>query len=121
MNGGTNKRIEPVCRFGPGGDFVAVWPEHLELQPPSWKLQYAFKDIGAEKRSHRSSAAVSKCNSFSSEQPMLFPDDRVGPQAAYRPTLRTQARRRTTEKRIRVDTAEQNLLFTDDIRIARTA
>jgi hypothetical protein len=32
MNSHPNKQIEPVCRFGPGGDFVSVWPP--QSQPP---------------------------------------------------------------------------------------
>lgn len=26
MDGDAGGRIEPVCKFGPGGDFVSVWP-----------------------------------------------------------------------------------------------
>lgn len=26
MDGRFNKPTEPVCRFGPGGDFISVWP-----------------------------------------------------------------------------------------------
>jgi hypothetical protein len=130
MNSGANKQFEPVCRFGPGGDFVSFWPEPSQLQSPSWELQCVFKDIGTKKHAHQLSAMFSpvgdgqvhKGCSFSVKQPMLFPDDgRIGPQAAYRPRLRTGARRRTTEKRLRVDVAEQNLLFTSNVIIAKTA
>jgi len=27
MDSRLNKRIGPVCKFGPGGDFVSVWPK----------------------------------------------------------------------------------------------
>lgn len=120
MDSGTNKQIGPVCRFGPGGEFVSIWPESLELQSASWKSQCAFQDIVAKKHARRL-LAVSKGPSFSVNQPMLFPEDQIGPKAACKPRLRTGARRRTTEKRLRVDTAEQNLLFTSDVRVARTA
>jgi len=26
MDSDRDERIEPVCRFGPGGDFISVWP-----------------------------------------------------------------------------------------------
>jgi hypothetical protein len=26
MNNGRDERIEPVCKFGPGGDYVSFWP-----------------------------------------------------------------------------------------------
>lgn len=32
MNSQPNKQTEPVCRFGPGGDFSSVWPP--QSQPP---------------------------------------------------------------------------------------
>ena len=28
MNDRRNNNIEPVCRFGPGGDFTTVWPKN---------------------------------------------------------------------------------------------
>ena len=32
----THEETEPVCRFGPGGDFVSVWPPpHSRLPQPS--------------------------------------------------------------------------------------
>lgn len=30
MNSSTNNRTESVCKFGPGGDFVSVWPGESE-------------------------------------------------------------------------------------------
>lgn len=121
MNSGTDKQIEPVCKFGPGGDFVFIWPESSQLQPPSWKSQCAFKGIATKKHARRLSV-VSKVSSFSVNQPMLFPDeDRISPKAVYKPRLRTWTRRGNTKKRLRVDVAERNLPFTSDVRIARTA
>ncbi len=29
----SNKQIEPICRFGPGGDFISVWPDELKEYP----------------------------------------------------------------------------------------
>ena len=120
MNSGTNKQIGPVCRFGPGGEFVSIWPESSKLQPPSLEAQCAFKDAGTKKHAHQLSTVFSRGDS-SLEELRLFPDDQIGLKAACKPRLRTGARRRTTEKRLRVDTTEQNLLFTSDVRVARTA
>ena len=33
MNGDADNRIEPVCKFGPGGDFVSVWPPEPSKSP----------------------------------------------------------------------------------------
>jgi hypothetical protein len=122
MNSGANKQFEPVCRFGPGGDFVSIWPESSELQPASWKSQCALTDTGAKKHARQLSAMFSKGHSLSVKQPTLFPDDdRIGLEISHRPRLRTRAQRRTTEKRLCVGAGEQNLLFATDIRIARTA
>lgn len=120
MKNGTHKQIGPVCRFGPGGEFVSIWPESSKLQPPSLEAQCAFKDVGTKKHAHQLSTVFSRGDS-SSEELRLFPEDQIGLQAACKPRLRTGARRRTTEKRLRVDTTEQNLLFTSDVRVARTA
>jgi hypothetical protein len=36
MEDDRNERFEPVCKFGPGGDFVSVWPpESYGLAQPS--------------------------------------------------------------------------------------
>jgi hypothetical protein len=110
MNSGANKQFEPVCRFGPGGDFISIWPEPSELQPASWKSQRAFKNIRTHEHARQLPDMFSKSYSLFVKQPMLFPDDQIGLKAAYRPRLRTRARRRTTEKRLR-NAGEQNLLF----------
>ncbi len=33
MESRLNKQIEPVCKFGPGGDFVSVWPPEFPESP----------------------------------------------------------------------------------------
>lgn len=40
MSSDKEKQIEPICRFGPGGDFVSVWPTELREshQPSSNRL-----------------------------------------------------------------------------------
>jgi hypothetical protein len=121
MTGDKNKQTEPVCRFGPGGEFVSIWPESSKLQPPSLEAQCAFKDAGTKKHAHQLSTVFSRGDSSLKELRLFPDDDQIGLKTACKPRLRTGARRRTTEKRLRVDTTEQNLLFTSDVRVARTA
>jgi len=33
MNIRLNKPIEPLCKFGPGGDFISVWPDRSPQVP----------------------------------------------------------------------------------------
>ena len=139
MDSDADKQFEPVCRFGPGGDFVSIWPESSEFQLPSQsrllKVLACLNEIiggllGSE--FNQSSAATAKTQPTpavrfgqsrkSQAQPMLFPDDsRIGLQAAHKPRLQTRAHRRTAKKRPHIDLDKQGLLFAADLKIARTA
>jgi hypothetical protein len=139
MNSGANRQFQPVCRFGPGGDFVSIWPETLEFQLPSQNRllkMFAYLNeiiagvLGSE--FNRPSTAAAKAQPIpvvrfdqsrkSQAQSMLFPDDsRIGLRAAHKPRLRIRACRRTTKKRPLIDLGEQNLLFAAELKIARTA
>ena len=139
MDSDADKQFEPVCRFGPGGDFVSIWPESSEFQLPSQsrllKVLACLNEIiggllGSE--FNQSSAAAPKAQLIptarfdqsrkSQAQPMLFPDDsRVGLRAVHKPRLRTRAHRRIVKKRPRINHAEQYLLFAAELKIARTA
>ena len=33
MNNRLNEQIRPICRFGPGGDFISVWPQEPTALP----------------------------------------------------------------------------------------
>jgi hypothetical protein len=134
MKNGTHKQFGPVCRFGPGGDFVSIWPASLESQPSLGKSRCAFEDVEAKKPAHQLSAMFGKGHPFSG-QPVLFPDDdQIGLKVSQRPAIRAVGRRRTTGKHFRVDVDKQYLLFatirqaqdseqsqTAAIKIARTA
>jgi hypothetical protein len=150
MDSDAEKQFEPVCRFGPGGDFVSIWPESSEFQLPSQsrllKVLACLNEIisgllGSE--FNQSSTATAKTQSTPAvrfgqsrkpqdvlkgpaiprkAQPMLFPDDsRVGLRAVHKPKHRIRAHRRTAKKRPRIDPGEQGLLFAADLKIARTA
>ena len=139
MDSGANKKFQPVCRFGPGGDFVSIWPESSQFQLPSQnrllKILACLNEIiagvlGSE--FNPLSAAAPKAQPIpaarfdqsrkSQAQPMLFPDDsRIGLRAAHKPRHRIRAHHRTIKKRPCIDPAEQGLLFAPDIKIARTA
>lgn len=136
MDNGINKEFEPVCRFGPGGDFVSIWPESSGAQQSRLlKVLACLNEIiagvlGSE--FDRPSAAVPRAQPIptvrfgqlqkSQAQPMLFPDDsRIGLRAAHKPRHRIRTHRRTVKKRPRIGPDEQGLLFASDIKIARTA
>ena len=41
MDRDKDKQIEPVCRFGPGGDFVSVWPGEAVRSPGLWLSSFS--------------------------------------------------------------------------------
>lgn len=47
MNINKDKQIGPVCRFGPGGDFVSAWPPETSehIQPSSNRLSRLVSSI----------------------------------------------------------------------------
>ena len=47
MDSRLNKRIEPICKFGPGGDFVSVWPKEStsSLKPAPNRLTKLLNSI----------------------------------------------------------------------------
>jgi len=47
MENRLNKQIEPVCKFGPGGDFVSAWPKEptSSLKPAPNRLAKLLNSI----------------------------------------------------------------------------
>lgn len=47
MESRLNKQIEPICKFGPGGDFVSVWPKEptFSLKPAPNRLTKLLNSI----------------------------------------------------------------------------
>jgi len=139
MDSDVDKQFEPVCRFGPGGDFVSIWPESSQFQMPSQSrllgvLACLNEIIGGllGPEFNQSSTGTAKTqltpavrfgqSRKSQAQPMLFAgDSRIGPRAVHKPRLRIRAHRRTIKKRPHIDPGEQGLLFATELKIARTA
>jgi len=139
MDNGINKQFEPVCRFGPGGDFVSGWPGSSEFQLPSQsrllKVLACLNEIMAGvlcSEFNQPLAAAPKAQLIptvrfgqsrkSQAQPMLFPDDsRIGLRAAHKPRHQLRAHRRIIKRRPCIDPDEQGLLFAPELKIARTA
>jgi hypothetical protein len=138
---------EPVCRFGPGGDFVSAWPP----QPQSPKKQPAkllsrlneiittligstcglatskenldyVVESNTGKPAYSTPTAAIKSDSRFSGWPLLFADDcRIGLGADNKPKHNIRAYRRTAKKRPAVTFAGHGSLFETDFKSAKTA
>jgi len=137
-----DKQIEPVCRFGPGGDFVSIWPP--QSQPPKKQpakllgrlneiitevlgsvskenLEYAVKS-STGKPAYSSPTATIKSDSRFSGRSFLFPDDcRIGLAARNKPKHHIRAYRRTAKKRPAIAFAGHGSLFESNFKSAKTA
>jgi hypothetical protein len=142
MNSQPNKQSEPVCRFGPGGDFVSVWPPQSQLlkkQPVNLlsrlneiiasligstskeNLEYVV-ETSAGKPAYSSPTAVIKSDSRFSGRSLLFPDDcRIGLAAGHKSKHHIRAYRRTAKKRPAIAFASHGSLFEPDFKSAKTA
>jgi hypothetical protein len=125
-------RIDPVCKFGPGGDFVSNWPgkpvDYLKhSQSPLTKLLYSIsKLINAAQAEHQQEYSVnitegtnaaqpntktiptSSSNSDVQGQTLLFADDsRTGTGTVHKQKHRVRTHRRTTKKRPAIGIAGQ--------------
>lgn len=150
MNSRRNERIEPVCRFGPGGDFVFDWsPRDLKSSQLSEKYLSKFlsslneimtallgSDLNTTSRenseyvvenqtgqpAYSTTNAVVKSDSRLSGQPMLFSDDsRISIAAEHKPKHRIRTYHRTAKKRTSVSFTDQGSLFEADFKSAKTA
>jgi hypothetical protein len=142
MNSQPDKQIEPVCRFGPGGDFVSAWPP--QPQPPKKQpvtllgrlneiittllgsvskenLEYVVES-SVGKPAYSSPTAAIKSDSRFSGRPLLFPDDcRIGLAAGHKPKHHIRAYRRTAKKRPVISFASHGSLFETNFKSAKTA
>ena len=106
MDVGQKQPIEPVCKFGPGGDFVSVWPRDTKGAGPA----DARSSLGSQ-----GSVGLSG-------QTLLFTDVRVsGSRAGHKPKHHIQAYRRTATKKPAEGSPPQGTLFETNSRSARTA
>jgi hypothetical protein len=116
MDNYPNKQTEPVCKFGPGGDFVSFWPAEKERE------EYAAKNGGFEEPSHPAPDSTIKGDSQFSGEPMLFADDwRVGAAVRHKPKHGIRAHHRTATKRATVQFPRQGSLFNANFKSAKSA
>jgi hypothetical protein len=138
-------QIGPVCRFGPGGDYVSVWPVGLTNpadrpknalaglinvlagmidalrgnSTTQGKPYYVCEDT---RDTDSSTGSVVKDNRRATEQRWLFSDDwRTGGAIRYKPNHRIRAHRAVAKKRSCITPAENGTLFDADCEVARTA
>ncbi len=129
MDADRDKQIEPLCKFGPGGDFVSIWPKESivssqELPNCLGKLLSSVsKTISTSADSvYLAPTTVTKSNRFVSGEPMLFPDDcRISLRTGHKPKPRIRAYRRTAKKRPAFGSSVQGSLFETDFKGAKTA
>jgi len=104
-------QAEPLCKFGPGGDFIAVWQP--ELAAANSKT-YNTVDSAP--------VATIEDGGVLSREPMLFPDNsRIGGPTEHKPKYRVRTYRRAAKKRPAFRLSEQGSLFELDLAGARTA
>jgi len=139
MTGERNTRIGPVCRFGPGGDFVSFWPRKLLpfYTVPKKRLLRVFSAVSgmlgelfdtelvaAELPAAQNQTRVAAQGSAYQRraEPFLFPDVRLA-NSAVRRTQSHIARphRRTLKKKPALAAPEQPTLFDADPQHAKTA
>ena len=130
MDSRLNKQIEPVCRFGPGGDFISVWPSEPQRFSLASKnipfrkeiLEYTAGTTRANGPAYPAPATVIKGDSLFPDEPMLFTDDwRVGLRAGHKPKHHIRAYRRAVKKRPALVLAGQGSLFDANFKSAKTA
>ncbi len=142
MNTHLHKQSEPVCKFGPGGDFVTVWPKEPTLPPQPAanhfaKLLASIDEIitallGSEfntaeahaGNTHRPTPApVIKSDSlFPPVQPMLFPGDwGIAARTGHKTKRCIRAYHRTAKRRPALSLPTQGSLFETNFKSKKTA
>ena len=108
-----HNQVEPVCKFGPGGDFVSFWPcEPGDVQAPT-------EPISVRKANIRYPV---KSGSDICSQALLFSDDGwVKLRTGHKPKARIRAYRRIANKRPTLNPVGQGSLFEADFKGAKTA
>lgn len=138
-------RIDPVCRFGPGGDFVRNWPgtpeQYLkQSQSPLTKLLFSIsKLINATQESQQQysvnitedknaiqpdakTVPTSASDHDVQSQTLLFADDSgTGTGTSHKQKHRVRAHRRTAKKKAPLRIAGQGSLFDADRQSIKTA
>jgi hypothetical protein len=126
--------IGPICRFGPGGEYVTVWPAGSEIietvvsanQAPCQKntLARVLNVLAGMTDALRGSKAVTRDSGIatrvsSDEQMVLFDDDlRTNQDVKYKAQHHI---RTTAKKRVCITLAETGTLFDSNNDIAKSA
>jgi hypothetical protein len=151
MNNHNENPFQPLCRFGPGGEFTSDWPakNRQDRQPPKnqlLKVLAALNDIistmvGAEfipadehkgnrehgilntdKQAHTSAEPTAQSDSLVPIQSVLFPDNwRAGRPLKDKPKYRIRTHRRAAKKRTSFSDTCQGSLFETDLQGSKTA
>ncbi|UCE99569.1 MAG: hypothetical protein JSV82_00405 [Planctomycetota bacterium] len=115
MDRRLSEQIEPVCKFGPGGDFVSFWPD----EPRARDIQPAAEAVPARKESIRYPFQNS---SDICSRALLFDDDcRIKLRTARKPRHHIRAYHRTAKKSPALSLAGQGMLFEAGLKSAKTA
>ncbi len=108
-------RIDPVCRFGPGGDFIQPWPAKPEdylqqSQSPLTRLLYSIsRIINATEHAPATVGTAENHNMMEHDQ------NAKSQEIAHRHNAATTANSNSNS-----DLQRQILLFADDCRTGRT-
>lgn len=102
MNDYLNNKIDPVCKFGPGGDFVSNWPPQPHIPT---KI-----DI------------ITKTTITTVSQSSLFAEDLQIPiKTVHKKKPQIKLHRRTPKRSVTYDVSDQGMLFEAGQKNARTA
>lgn len=167
MDSRFDKPTEPVCKFGPGGDFTSFWPgepsrlsepapnslakvlssiaeiismmlgsepyktsaltevarSYLDKNPAEEvKKEYEHKNSSAERPAYTTSATIIKSDSFFSDQPRLFTDNRrISIRAVHKQKHRIRTCRRASKKKTSFSVPGQGSLFEANFKGTKTA
>jgi hypothetical protein len=82
-------QAEPLCKFGPGGDFIAVWQPEL-----------VARSSKTDNTVDSAPATTIEDSGVLPREPMLFPDNsRIGSRIKHKPKYRVRTYRRAAKKR----------------------
>ena len=102
MRDNPNYKNEPVCKFGPGGDFVSNWPKQSQIATKT--------------------PITAKTDITSGPQKNLFGDELQIPiHTIHKPNPRIRLHRRTPKKSIIYDVSDQGMLFEAEQKTVKTA
>ena len=107
MNPDEISQTRPVCVFGPGGDFISIWPSG-SIQPGD-TLMAADTSVKSSIILHHN-------------ETILFPEDtQIHTRTSHKPKHRIRTYRRTAKKSSASRPAGQGLLFDDNFKRIKTA